>query len=158
MVEQMGGEAVPQGVRRGPGVDPGDERAPMDEPVDRAGAQAFASPIQEDRPRIRAAGPFGEARLECAHGGPAQRGETLAASLAAHACHSMVEVEVVAVEADQLRDAQAAAIERLQDGAVACVLRGGDDVLSPPFEARFHGPPLCARSRRDAEETVAPIG
>ena len=131
-VEEVSGEGVAQGVRRGPGG-AGDEAQALQAALHRARAEPAAARRQEERASVlRAAARVaqewaqGQVGVQGEHGLAAQRHHALLATLAVAYAHQGravdAAVDVGEIEAAALRHAQAGAVEHLEHGAVP----GGD--------------------------------
>ena len=80
---------------------------------------AFAAMIQDDRALVAHDGTLVEIALQRVRGLARKRNLALLAALAAQAQPAFGAVDIVEIEPDQLADAHPAAVEQLEDGAVA---------------------------------------
>ena len=121
-------EGVAEGVRRDRLLDAGGEGLTLDHDEDHDACQMMAAAVEEHV--ILLAGfdlhlfPVLEPQLQLMDGAVGDRHEPLLVALADDADEMLVEVEIRQLEVRQLRDAQPAGEERLDDGAVALSLVG----------------------------------
>ena len=119
-VEQVGGEAVAQGVR-GDGLEPARAAQPAFEQERHARVgEAPAAVVEEERALALGGARAALAQVlpQAGEGGIAHRHEPLPGALAHDPHEPRNEIHVPHVEGRQLRAAQAAGVEQLQDGAV----------------------------------------
>ena len=125
-VEQVGRGGVAEGVRPDGAADDRAEGA-RHEVVDRARSEPGAARAEEQRTIRRGRSAAGDERRPAAHEiglerlrrRQAVRHDALLVSLSGHARGAAVGIEVVDVEAAQLRDAHRRAVEELEDGVIA---------------------------------------
>ena len=121
-------EGVAEGVRRDRLLDAGGEGLTLDHDEDHDACQMMATAVEEHV--ILLAGfdlhllPVLEPQLQLMDGAVGDGHEPLLVALADDADEMLVEVEIRQLEVRQLRDAQPAGEERLDDGAVALSLVG----------------------------------
>src|SRR6187399_1611955 len=130
MIEQVRGEGVAQRVRRQLFVDDGLAGVALDDVPEGLARHAVATArreqvvggaVEQDLAARRAH----EVR-QPTHGFLTQRDQTLAVALAHDPDDTLVGVDLVVLEIDQFRDAQAGGIQHLEHGAVAVTQRIGD--------------------------------
>jgi len=162
-VEEMRRERVAERVRARAGGDPRPRGVAHDEAPHAADAEAPAVLVEEERRLAAALGQEGalarEVGLDRLDRRPTDRGEALLRALAADADAGVavrLARQAVVVEARELRDAEARAVERLEDRAVAL----GKAVVGPRASRRrwTSGSPRQrgrARPRRGARTSLA---
>jgi len=129
VVEQVGGEAVAEGVGADAGVEAGHDQILVELAADGAGGDGGAVFVEEDAAgqwagRIRLAGAVFEVALEGLDGLAADGSEAVLAALAADAEDAFLHIEVGHVELDELADTDAGGVEDFEHGFIA----GGEQV------------------------------
>ena len=115
-VEQMGGEAVAEGVRAGTGVEAPSDEMFFEQAPHASRREPGPEPVQEDRRLARVLwlaerDPAADPRRR--HG--ADWAEPFAAPLASNPRELLLVVEVVEVQADEFRDPESTPVERLEE-------------------------------------------
>ena len=169
-VEEVGREGVAQGVRVGRR-----RRPAVDDPAGVAGREAPPASVEEGRPDRRGLGDerlaaVAQPPVECVGGGLAQRHRPLLRALAPDREAASDGVDIAHVEAAQLGDPQAAAVEHLEHGVVAQaprpvgpattvrrrVVEQGTQLVGPQDPGQ---PPVApgALSPTDGSASIAPV-
>ncbi len=126
-LQQMGGERVPKRVRAHLLLDPSRGRVLLEDAGAPLAGEPPAAQVQEHRRTRPSRGDLRpnprEVRAHRVTRVPADRDVAFLAPLPEDAHAPLLEVDVVHVEPDELRDPKAAGVERLEDGPVAHALR-----------------------------------
>src|SRR5690606_12193220 len=122
-IEEVGREAVPEGVRRGLLAQPGDLDVLVEDLSNASRREAIAEAIQEERVGIFLVDPRHlradlDETLDRRQGEASDRHDPLASALAARLDHLGREIDVADVERGELAHAQPGRVERLEDRAV----------------------------------------
>src|SRR3954454_13655935 len=136
--EQVGGEAVAQGMRAHLAGEAGVAGVALDDLVEPLAGQRAAAEVDEEPRLVAVADQLRAAAAQVAvdRGDrlPPQRHQPLLRALAASAQYPLAQIDVPQLEPDRLRGAQAARVHHLEQGAVAqrrrlAALRGGEQLL-----------------------------
>ena len=162
VVQQVGRESMPQGVRREWLVDLGEPRVALDDVPERLPCHAIAAArreqvigrlLTEDRVAWS-----GHEFIDPLDRLAAERYETLAVALAGDAYHPLVEVHLLVLEADKLGNPQTRRIQHFQHRPIAhperiAGTRGVDQALDLGFRQRLRQRSPGAR-HRDVEGRI----